>query len=292
MKPNDKYAFVFFSNQDEANKFYDDMQNVKIGDHYITIEFPRTKEEREAIKAGVDKKTIERAKKTVFLGSLQRHVTEQNVRDFASNHGQIEKINMPKTQSAKKMCFVEFQRKTDADRFISKFGDKEVGSHNEQINGSGFVAEISKINIERRVAVQQRREYMENCMGSGGGYGGFGGPRPTNYGGYGRGGYGASSGYGYGGYGGQWNGYQSRGRGRGQNNQRGGFRGGRGGNRPNNNRYGGAQSQYNAYNQNASRGGYGQTPQSYGHTQYNPADNAYGRRPQGGRGGYSNQSRG
>lgn len=65
------------------------------------MEFPRTKEERDAIRAGVDKKIIERAKRTVFLGSLNKTITEAQIREFCGNYGTIKQINMPKSKGEK-----------------------------------------------------------------------------------------------------------------------------------------------------------------------------------------------
>lgn len=154
VKPENHYAFLFFRNAEEANKFYDNMQGKSLSGEPISVEFPRTKEERDAICAGVDKKIIERAKRTVFLGSLELSVTEDQIRKFCNTYGEISKINMPKSKGGKALAFVEFTRKTVCDFFLKKFRGQE---HGETFAGSTFVVEISKINVERRTQIQTQK---------------------------------------------------------------------------------------------------------------------------------------
>jgi len=228
-KENQKFSFCFFNCQDEANKFYDDMQGREINGQVVNVEFPRTKEEREAIKAGVPKKDIEKAKRTVYLSGLAENVSEEDIQafvdaDFADKPCQVQKPKS-KNKRTRNIAFLAFERKAHADQFVSQFGPKTVG----EINGSEFGAEISKINIKgRRENFGGRRGYQGGRGGYGGGYGAapYGNPYAwaQYYANMGMGGYGGGRG-GYGHYGGYGNkgGYgQSYGRGGGRG------RGGRG----------------------------------------------------------------
>lgn len=201
MKEGQKFAFCFFNCQDEANRFYDDLQNVEIRGQSICIEFPRTKEEREAIRSGVEKSTIEKCKRTIYINGLKPEITEEQIEEFCGNHGEVLKTTKPKSQRSQHIAFVEFKRKTDADRFVVKFGEKGTQQAEAVIDGCTFSCETSKLTN------QGPRSYGYNKGGYGnyyaeylgqGGYGpGHGGNFYGGYGGYGayRGGYGYRGGY-------------------------------------------------------------------------------------------------
>jgi RNA recognition motif-containing protein len=233
-KEGANYGFVFFETSEEASQFYDDMKGKSIKDHAVNVEFPRTKEERLAIKNGASKLEIEKIKRTVYISDLHNDASEQQVRDFCESNecGAIVKINKPKAKKNRAIMFVEFERKTDADRFVKNFGLKENG----ELNGESFLAELSRAKPSRPKGRNNkfngrggRRYRAPGNTGWGGGpyggygfQGGYGNPygMPFGYGAYGAYGYGQQ----YGGYGGY--GYGGQGRG-GKNN-----RGGRGGYKP------------------------------------------------------------
>lgn len=234
-KEGSNYGFVFFESAEEASAFYDDMKGKSIKEHAVNVEFPRTKEERAAIKQGASKLEIEKIKRTVYISDLHNEASEQQVRDFCetNNCGQVVKINKPKAKKARAIMFVEFERKTDADRFVKKFGTKEDG----ELNGDSFLAELSRAKPSRpKRSKQYGRSYGGGRQrgGRNGGWGanpyqgyGFQGSYGANpYGGmpYGYGGYGAGYGFPagaaqYGAYGG---GYQYGAPNRGGKTQRGG----------------------------------------------------------------------
>jgi len=74
-------------------------------------------------------------------------ITEQKIRDFceANECGVIMKVNKPKAKKNRAIAFIEFERKTDADRFVKKFGKKETG----ELAGESFLAEISRAKPAR-----------------------------------------------------------------------------------------------------------------------------------------------
>jgi len=223
-KEGSNYGFVFFESAEEASAFYDDMKGKSIKEHAVNVEFPRTKEERAAIKQGASKLEIEKIKRTVYISDLHNEASEQQVRDFCetNNCGQVVKINKPKAKKARAIMFVEFERKTDADRFVKRFGTKEEG----ELNGDSFLAELSRAKPSRpKRSKQYGRSYgggRQRGGRNGGGwganpyqgygfqnsYGGHYGGIPYGYGGYG--GYGFPTGGQYPGYGA---GYQYGGRG-------------------------------------------------------------------------------
>merc|ERR1711964_428618 len=215
---------------EEASQFYDDMKGKSIKEHQVNVEFPRTKEERAAIKQGASKLEIEKIKRTVYISDLHNEASEQQVRDFCESNecGQVVKINKPKAKKSRAIMFVEFERKTDADRFVKKFGSKEVG----ELNGESFLAELSRAKPSRpKRSKNYGRQYGGGRRGrNNGGWGGnpYAGYAP--YGGmpYGMPYYGDGYGYpgqfgGYGGYGGGYGQYQG-GRGGGKNNRGGRFK--------------------------------------------------------------------
>lgn len=196
-KEHQKFAFCFFNCQNEANKFYDDMQGRSLNGQVASVEFPRTKEEREAIKAGVPRAEIEKAKRTVKLKGLNEEVTKEQVKEWCEQafENAVVSVTMPRNRR-KGLAFCEFKRKTNADQFVESYADRSEG----EIAGSQFGAEIKKVQAPNRPGGRG--------FGYGGGYGGYGGYGPPAYGGWGgygrgRGGYGGPmGGRGYGGYGG------------------------------------------------------------------------------------------
>lgn len=217
-KEGSNYGFVFFETSEEASAFYDDMKGKSIKDHAVNVEFPRTKEERAAIKQGASKLEIEKIKRTVYISDLHNEASEQQVREFCETNecGQVVKINKPKAKKKRAIMFVEFERKTDADRFVKRFGAKEEGV----LNGEPFLAELSRAKPSRPKRYHNRGG--RNFRGRG--RGGWGGQQfqgyPGGYGGYGNNPYMNQ-------YAAQFYGYNA---GYGQYNQYGGYNfGGRGG---------------------------------------------------------------
>jgi len=171
-----KYAFVFFNTNREASEFYDDLSGKSIKGQNIFVEFPRTPEERAALKAGIAQKQLDKAKKTVYISSLNVDVTEAHIEDFCKQYGEITKVKVPKdknTHESRGMAFVEFVRKTSADKFVDLMLQNEM-----KINESSFKVEKSKINLTRHLSRKFSNGYNHAWLGrghmSGRGYGGRG----------------------------------------------------------------------------------------------------------------------
>jgi len=214
-KEGANYGFVFFETSEEASKFYDDMKGKSIKDHAVNVEFPRTKEERAAIKQGASKLEIEKIKRTVYISDLHNEASEQQVREFCETHecGLVVKINKPKAKKKRAIMFVEFERKTDADRFVKRFGAKEEG----ELNGESFLAELSRAKPSRPKRPHRGGRNFRGGRGRGSWGtpfqqpfygGGYGNPYMSQYQGY----FGYNAAAAYGNYG-QYAGYNFQGRG-------------------------------------------------------------------------------
>lgn len=212
-----KYAFVFFNTLHEANIFYDDLLEKTIKGSKVNVEFPRTNEEREAIRLGMSNQELERVRRTVFISSINKDISREQIKEYCQDFGEIVSVSLPKSSDGsgknKGFAFCEFKRKTDADIFVGKVKNMD----NALIANSPFKAEIRKLNLERL-----RQE--NDGYGRGGGYnGGYHGAPPPwmqwyqqapymrGRGGH-RGGWGGRGGYnqGHGGGRGGW-GHQQRG---------------------------------------------------------------------------------
>merc|ERR1711879_887214 len=110
-----------------AGKFYDGMKGKSIKGSPVNVEYPRTKDERSAIKRGASKAEVERIKRTIYLSDLHAETSEEQVREFceANSCGKVVKINKPKAKKERAIMFLEFERKTDADRLVSEWETKK-----------------------------------------------------------------------------------------------------------------------------------------------------------------------
>lgn len=161
-----KYAFVFFNTLHEANIFYDDLHEKTIKGSKVNVEFPRTNEEREAIRLGMSNQELERVRRTVFVSSINKEISREQIKEYCREFGEVISVSMPKSNDGsgknKGFAFAEFKRKTDADVFVGKV--KEM--INPMMCGSPFKAEIRKLNLDR----------LRSEHDGFGGRGGFGGP--------------------------------------------------------------------------------------------------------------------
>jgi len=137
------------------------------------------------------------------------------------NVDQLSKSISPKQKKNRAIAFIEFERKTDADRFVKKFGKSEVG----ELAGEHFLAEISRAKPARFPRGRSGPNFGRGYRGRGG-WGRGGGSYPnfqsynpmTPYMPYGGGYFGSYGrfgtpyyGYPYGGKGGQRGGRGQRG---------------------------------------------------------------------------------
>jgi len=282
------HCFLFFATRLLAAEAHDKLSNKVVKDYPLQPVFGFTREEQQAVDAGLQNKEIERNHRTLYIRGLPQQITDDQLEARFSQFGEIEKTNIVATK-ASKVAFLVYRKFAPAHQAI------EAYTAGLEMNGVMATVELSKNkNLRRRV-----EKFQQGGMRGGG----FGGPR-----GFHRGGWGGGRGGGFGGRGGypqqgwqtpawsqptpQWGsqrgGWGSRGGGYGA----GGFggRGGRGRGAGAPRGRGGAQG--GAYGRTPQRGAYQQRPQpyqsggAYGAGATASAGGAYGARgAYGGRGG-------
>ncbi|KAM9444419.1 heterogeneous nuclear ribonucleoprotein A1a [Clarias gariepinus] len=159
--------------------------------------------------------------KKIFVGGIKEDTDEEHLRDYFSQFGKIEEVNIMTEKNSDKrrgFAFVTFDDHDSVDRIvIQKY--HTVNGHNCEVRKALSREEMNRVS-------------MNNRGGRGGGGGNFGGRGGGGYGGGygggGRGGYGGGDGYGNG-YGGNGAGYGGGGPGYGGNRGYGGGGGGYGG---------------------------------------------------------------
>uniref|UniRef100_A0A8C1PNC5 RRM domain-containing protein n=1 Tax=Cyprinus carpio TaxID=7962 RepID=A0A8C1PNC5_CYPCA len=157
--------------------------------------------------------------KKMFVGGIKEDTDEEHLREYFSQFGKIEEVNIMTEKNSDKrrgFAFITFDDHDAVDRIvIQKY--HTVNGHNCEVRKALSREEMN------RVSVNQRGNYHTNAFpfvgGYGGGRGGYGGGDGYNgYGGNGGPNYGGNRGYGGGGGGGG-----------GYGNQGGGYGGGGGG---------------------------------------------------------------
>jgi len=257
------HCFLFFSSRLMAAQAHDKLSNKVVKEYPLQPVFGFTREEQQAVDAGLQNKEIERNHRTLYIKGLPQGIEKEELDSRFSQFGEIEKTNIVSTK-ASQVAFLVFRKFAPAHEAI------EAYSQGLDINGVTATVELSKNkNLRRRV---------EKFQQGGGMRGGFGGPR-GGFGPRGRGGWGGGyrGGYNPGWGGGQWGGQQWGGGhrggfggprgggygGRGTGSRGGGFGRGRGGERG---RGGfGNRGGYGAHRGTHPRGGYGGTPRGGGY---------------------------
>lgn len=286
------HCFLFFATRLLASQAHDKLSNKVVKDYPLQPVFGFTREEQQAVDAGLQNKEIERNHRTLYIRGLPQQITDDQLEARFSQFGEIEKTNIVATK-ASKVAFLVYRKFAPAHQAI------EAYTAGLEMNGVMATVELSKNkNLRRRV-----EKFQQGGMRGGG----FGGPR-----GFHRGGWGGGRGGGFGGRGGypqqgwqqpawsqpspQWGsrggsqrGWGSRGGGYGAAGGFGG-RGGRG-------RGAGAPRGRGAYGGAPQRGSYQQRPQTgyqaggaYGAGATATTGGAYGAR--GGWGGSQGNTRG
>ncbi|XP_017548256.1 heterogeneous nuclear ribonucleoprotein A1a [Pygocentrus nattereri] len=155
--------------------------------------------------------------KKIFVGGIKEDTDEEHLRDYFSQFGKIEEVNIMTEKNSDKrrgFAFITFDDHDAVDRIvIQKY--HTVNGHNCEVRKALSREEMNRISMNPR-----------GGRGGGGNFGGRGGGYGGGYGG-GRGGYGGGDGYGNG-YGGN-GGYGGGGPGYGGNRGYGGGGGGGGG---------------------------------------------------------------
>ncbi|KAL6464738.1 hypothetical protein MHYP_G00270550 [Metynnis hypsauchen] len=155
--------------------------------------------------------------KKIFVGGIKEDTDEEHLRDYFSQFGKIEEVNIMTEKNSDKrrgFAFITFDDHDAVDRIvIQKY--HTVNGHNCEVRKALSREEMNRISMNPR-----------GGRGGGGNFGGRGGGYGGGYGG-GRGGYGSGDGYGNG-YGGN-GGYGGGGPGYGGNRGYGGGGGGGGG---------------------------------------------------------------
>ncbi|XP_036415199.1 heterogeneous nuclear ribonucleoprotein A1a [Colossoma macropomum] len=174
--------------------------------------------------------------KKIFVGGIKEDTDEEHLRDYFSQFGKIEEVNIMTEKNSDKrrgFAFITFDDHDSVDRIvIQKY--HTVNGHNCEVRKALSREEMNRISMSPR-----------GGRGGGGNFGGRGGGYGGGYGG-GRGGYGGGDGYGNG-YGGGNGGYGGGGPGYGGNRGYGGGGGGGGyGNQGGGGGYGGGG--YDNYN--------------------------------------------
>ncbi|KAI4894002.1 hypothetical protein NFI96_017426, partial [Prochilodus magdalenae] len=157
--------------------------------------------------------------KKIFVGGIKEDTDEEHLRDYFSQFGKIEEVNIMTEKNSDKrrgFAFITFDDHDAVDRIvIQKY--HTVNGHNCEVRKALSREEMNRISMNPR-----------GGRGGGGNFGGRGGGYGGGYGG-GRGGYGGGDGYGNG-YGGNGDGgYGGGGPGYGGNRGYGGGGGGGGG---------------------------------------------------------------
>ncbi|KAI5093192.1 heterogeneous nuclear ribonucleoprotein A1 isoform X3, partial [Silurus meridionalis] len=161
--------------------------------------------------------------KKIFVGGIKEDTDEEHLRDYFSQFGKIEEVNIMTEKNSDKrrgFAFVTFEDHDSVDRIvIQKY--HTVNGHNCEVRKALSREEMNRVSMNNR----------GSRGGSGGNFGGRGGGYGGGYGGGGRGGYGDGDGYGngYGGNGGYGGGGPSYGGNRGYGGGGGGGYGNQGG---------------------------------------------------------------
>merc|ERR1719471_161122 len=175
------HCFLFFATRLLAAQAHDKLSNKVVKDYPLQPVFGFTREEQQAVDAGLQNKEIERNHRTLYIRGLPGNIQSSQLEQQFSQFGEIEKTNVVATK-ASKVAFLVYRKFAPAHEAI------EAYTAGLEINGVMATVELSKNkNLRRRVEKFQQ----------GGMRGGFGGPR----GGFHRGGWGGRGG-GFGGRGG------------------------------------------------------------------------------------------
>merc|ERR1719464_1157251 len=175
------HCFLFFATRLLAAQAHDKLSNKVVKDYPLQPVFGFTREEQQAVDAGLQNKEIERNHRTLYIKGLPQGVNEAQLDERFSQFGEIEKINIVATK-ASQVSFLVFRKFSPAHEAI------EAYSAGLEINGGTATVELSKNkNLRRRVEKFQQG-------GMGGGFGGRGGFRGRGRGGWG-GGFGGRGGF-------------------------------------------------------------------------------------------------
>ena len=70
MQPNKKWAFLYFSDEVEGTRFYDDVkEGIEMWGIMLSAEYALSKDDRELLKLGITKEEIERSRRTVIISN-------------------------------------------------------------------------------------------------------------------------------------------------------------------------------------------------------------------------------
>lgn len=217
----DSFGFVDYVNPADAKKAFEHAQGKEVDGRNIKVDLQAAKPPRDQADNRAKKFNDRQSapSKTLWLGNLAFHLTEDEIWEKFGEHGEVSSVRLPKnpeTDQPKGFGYVEFAEQSGADAALKNLNGADLG--------------------ERPVRIDYAPPRAEGGGRDGGRGGGFGGGRGGGRGGGGRGGGGFSDrgGRGGGGRGGGRGGFQSGGgwgdrggRGGGRGGSRGGFGGAR-----------------------------------------------------------------
>lgn len=172
-------GFVEFERHEDAQHLIDENPELELDGRNLGINWAGQKEDRRGGDRGERGGQSERTK-TIFVGSLSYDTTEDSIRNFFSECGNIESIRIAKAEDGKPkgFCHIDFSTEEEAEQALAKNG--------EELDGR-------TIKVDKTLP-----------RGSGGSRGGRGGFRDRDggrFGGRGRGGRGGDRGFrGHGGF--------------------------------------------------------------------------------------------
>merc|ERR1719273_1117623 len=191
------HCFLFFTTRLRAAQAHDKLSNKVVKDYPLQPVFGFTREEQQAVDAGLQNKEIERNHRTLYIRGLPSGMSQQELEGVLnerfSQFGEIEKTNIVTTK-ASQVAFLVFRKFAPAHEAIEAYQEPR----GLDINGVTATVELSKNkNLRRRVEKFQAGGMRGGFGPHRGGFGmrgGYGGPRGGFGGGY-RGGYGGAPGW-------------------------------------------------------------------------------------------------
>merc|ERR1719450_929550 len=168
------HCFLFFTTRLRAAQAHDKLSNKVVKDYPLQPVFGFTREEQQAVDAGLQNKEIERNHRTLYIRGLPANIQSSQLEQQFSQFGEIEKTQVVATKNSQ-VAFLVFRKFAPAHEAINAYQD------GFEIGGQTAIVELSKNkNLRRRV-----EKFQQSNMGMRGGFGPppFGGGR--GYGGYG-----------------------------------------------------------------------------------------------------------